>query len=168
MVDTPIPQEELLDPVGIRFYPVYGRDPERTPMQWADVPGAGFTDAGVEPWLRFGDLSCNVEDQRRDPASFLSLCRDLIGLRDALPDLRSGTYTSIDAPEGMLAFRRGDRTVVALMLTADSGALEGITGAIRVCTNRERDGERVDGRLELARGEGAVVLLDAAPRLAPV
>jgi alpha-glucosidase len=160
MVDTPIPQEELRDPVGIRFYPVYGRDPERTPMQWADVPGAGFTEPGVEPWLRFGDLSCNVEDQRRDPGSFLSLCRDLIGLRDALPDLRLGAYAPIDAPEGMLAFRRGDRTVVALMITADAGALEGVTGSIRVCTNRDRDGERAEGTLELRRGEGAVLLLD--------
>ena len=57
MTDTDIPRDELVDPVGIRFYPYAGRDPVRTPMQWANEPGGGFTDAGVTPWLRFGDLS---------------------------------------------------------------------------------------------------------------
>ena len=51
-------------------FPGFGRDPERTPMPWSAAPGAGFTDAGVEPWLPFGDLAaCNVHDQRRDPGS---------------------------------------------------------------------------------------------------
>ena len=60
----------------------------------AGVPAAGSpSDPTVEPWLPFGDFAaCNVEDQRRDPDSMLSLCRDLIGLRDAVPDLRSGAY----------------------------------------------------------------------------
>ena len=114
MVDTPIELEQLKDPVSVRYFPVYGRDGARTPMQWTGEPGAGFTDPGVEPWLPFGDLSCNVEDQRRDPDSFLSLTRDLIGVRDAFPDLREGAYASVDAPDGVLAYRRGERTLVAL------------------------------------------------------
>ena len=116
MVDTPLELEQLKDPVGIRFYPYDGRDPVRTPMQWANVPGAGFTDAGVEPWLPFGDLSCNVADQRDDPESFLSLCRDVIAVRDAFPDLQTGGFESIDAPDGVLAYRRGERTLIALAI----------------------------------------------------
>jgi alpha-glucosidase len=163
MVDTPLEKEQLVDPVSIRYYPVFGRDGARTPMQWANVPGGGFTDAGVEPWLPLGDLTCNVEDQRRDPDSFLSLCRDLIGIRDALPDLKDGAYASRPAPDGVLAYQRGERTVVALNLGTEIATVGNVTGAIRVATRRARDGERVEGGLTLAPGEGAVVLLDVLP-----
>jgi len=158
--ETPVPQERVLDPVGVRF-PGYGRDPERTPMPWSPGPGAGFTNAGVEPWVPFGDVAaCNVEDQRRDPHSTLSLCRDLIGLRAAVPDLRAGTYASIPAPDGVWAWRRGDRIVVALNLSDEPAVLDGVTGLVRIGTNRERDGERARGRLELAPSDGVVVWLD--------
>lgn len=161
MVDTPLEQEQLADPVSIRYYPVYLRDGARTPMQWTSAPGAGFTEPGVEPWLPFGDLSVNVEDQRRDPDSFLSLCRDLVGVRDALPDLRAGAYASLDAPDDVLAYRRGERTVVALNLGTAPAKLTDITGTIRIATRRSHDEERVDGTLTLAPSEGVVVLLDA-------
>ena len=161
MVDTPLEREQLRDPVGIKFWPLFGRDPVRTPMQWSDEPGAGFTRPGVEPWLPFGDLACNVEDQRRDPESFLSLCRDLIGLRDAIPELRSGELRALDAAEGVLAYRRGERTLVVLQLGDAPAAVEGVRGEIRIATRRERDGERVDGALVVGPGEGAVVWLDA-------
>lgn len=163
MVDTPLERDQLKDPVSMRFYPVYIRDGARTPMQWTGAPGAGFTKPGVEPWLPFGDLSCNVEDQRKDPESFLSLTRDLIGLRDALPDLRAGAYASLDAPDGVLAYQRGERTVVALNLGTEPARVEPVNGTIRVATRRWRDEEAVDGVLALEPGEGAVVLLDVLP-----
>jgi alpha-glucosidase len=163
MVDTELTKDQLKDPVSITYYPVFGRDPVRTPMQWTAAPGAGFTDAGVEPWLPFGDLSCNVEDQRTDPDSFLSLCRDLIGVRDALPDLRAGAYASLDAPDDVLAFQRGERTVIALNLGTETATLQSVTGVIRIATRRARDGERVEGALTLEPGEGVVVLLDVLP-----
>jgi alpha-glucosidase len=163
MNDTPLEREELKDPVSIKYFPVYGRDGARTPMQWRDTPGAGFTGPEVEPWLPFGDLSVNVEDQRRDPESFLSLCRDLIGVRDALPDLRAGEYASFAAPGGVLAYRRGERTVVALNLGTEAATVDAVPGIVRVGTRRARDGERVDGTLSLAPGEGAIVLLDVLP-----
>jgi alpha-glucosidase len=67
--DTVLSREDLLDPVGLRFWPAYaGRDPVRTPMQWEDRPGGGFTGTGIRPWLPLGDVaSYNVEAQRRDP-----------------------------------------------------------------------------------------------------
>jgi alpha-glucosidase len=160
LVDTTLTREQLVDPVSIRYYPVFGRDQVRTPMPWANVAGGGFTDPGVDPWLPFGDLTTNVEDERRDPDSFLSLCRDLIGVRDAFPDLRTGAYRSIDAPDDVLAYRRGERTVVALNLGTAPASLDGIVGAIRVATDRARDGDRVEGALTLAPGVGAVVLED--------
>ena len=127
------------------------------------APGGGFTEAGVEPWLPFGDLATNVEDQRKDPDSFLSLTRDLIGLRDAIPDLRSGRYASLAASDAVLAYQRGDQTVVALNLGAQPATVDGITGTIRIGTRRSRAEEAVTGALTLAPGEGAIVLLDLLP-----
>jgi alpha-glucosidase len=161
MPDTDVPEERLEDPVGKRLYPVYGRDPERTPMPWSPVKGAGFTAPDVEPWLPFGDIgACNVEDQRRDPNSMLSLCRDLIGLRAAVPDLRAGGYTRVAAEGGLWAWRRGERVVVALNLGDKPARLDTATGIVRIGTRRQRDGERVAGSVTLRPWEGAVIWLD--------
>jgi alpha-glucosidase len=163
MPDTDVPKERLEDPVGKRLHPVYGRDPERTPMPWSPATGAGFTAPVVEPWLPFGDhATCNVEDQRRDPDSMLSLCRDLIGLRAAMPDLRAGAYARLAADGGLWAWRRGERVVVALNLGDDPARLALANGMVRIGTRRERDGERVDGSLALGPWEGAIVWLDEA------
>jgi alpha-glucosidase len=161
--DTDVPKERLRDPVGLRFHPVAGRDPERTPMPWSAEPGGAFTtDPGVEPWLPYGDFAaCNVADQRRDPDSMLSLGRDLIGLRDAVPDLRCGAYVTLaSTPEGLWAWRRGEQVVVALNLGDEPATLDGVTGLLRIGTARVRDGERVDGVLRLDPWEGAVVWVD--------
>jgi alpha-glucosidase len=163
MVDTSLAKEQMKDPVSIEYFPAYTRDGARTPMQWTGEPGGGFTDAGVEPWLPFGDLATNVEDQRRDPDSFLSLCRDLIGLRDALPDLKAGGWASAPAPDGVLAYQRGERTLVALNLGSEPATVDRVTGVVRIGTQRSRDGDRVEGALTLAPGEGAIVLLDVLP-----
>jgi alpha-glucosidase len=159
MVDTPLPKEELQDPVGIRFYPVYGRDPERTPMQWRDAPGGGFTAAEVTPWLPFGDLACNVEHQRDDPGSFLTLCRDLIALRYASKDLSSGACTVVDGPDGALVYRRGDATLVAVVPGPDRVTITDVHGTVSVGTRRARDGEPVAGSLALGPAEAVVVTL---------
>jgi len=164
MPDTEIPKEQLLDPVGLIMYPIYGRDPERTPMPWTGRAGAGFTDPGVEPWLPFGDVAaCNVEEQRRDHESNLSLVRDLIGLRAAIPDLRNGAYTRLDAPEGVWSWRRGERAVVILNLSDSRAAVPDLDGQIRIGTRRARDNERVDGRVVLEPWEGVVIWLDGQP-----
>ena len=130
-------------------------------MQWSPAPGAGFTAANVEPWLPFGDIAaCNVEDQRRDPDSMLSLCRDLIGLRAAIPDLRAGNYKRVAAGGGLWAWRRGERVIVALNLGDDPAWLDLANGIVRIGTERERDGQRVAGSLALGPWEGAIVWLD--------
>jgi alpha-glucosidase len=159
MPETSVPAARVLDPVGKLHGPRIGRDPERTPMQWTDAPGAGFTLAGVEPWLPFGDpATCNVERQRHDPDSMLSLTRDLIGLRNAIPDLRRGSYRTLPITDGSLwAWARGDRTLVACNLGDASAIVPDVDGEIRISTIRARDGESVDGALHLAPWEAAIV-----------
>jgi len=135
----------------------WGRDGCRTPMQWADVPGGGFTDPDVEPWLPLGDLRVNVESQRDDPASTLSLCRDLIALRRQLPELATGCYEPIKAPPGVWACRRGERVVVVANLSGAATRLTGVEGTVRLATERARDGEIVKGALRLEPWEAVVV-----------
>jgi len=159
MVDTVLEKDQLRDPVGIHFYPVYGRDPERTPMQWEDVPGGGFTAAGVEPWLPFGDLVCNVADQRDDPDSFLTLCHDLIALRERSADLRSGAYTEMAGPDALVVYRRGESTLVAVAPGPEGGTVPDVRGTVVIGSRRARDGQQIDGDLTLTGGESAVVQL---------
>jgi alpha-glucosidase len=158
MPDTDVPRERLLDPVSIEFAPVHNRDAARTPMPWSNEPGAGFTAAGVEPWLPFGDFErCNVADQRADDGAVLHLVRDLIALRRALPELTTGAYESIATDGGLWAWRRGDRVAVAVNLAHEAASLDGVRGTIRICTDRGRDGETVDGTLRLDAWHGVVV-----------
>jgi alpha-glucosidase len=90
-----------------------GRDRFRHPMQWDGSPGGGFSSG--EPWLPAVDpAERNVEDQRDDPGSMLSLVRELIALRRELGD----GFELLDAADGLVAYRRGDH-VVAVNTTAE-------------------------------------------------
>jgi alpha-glucosidase len=164
MPDTHVPVDRVLDPVGVFHGPRMGRDPERTPMPWTGEPGAGYSEPGVEPWLPYGDVAaCNVADQRHDPDSMLSLTRDLIGLRNALPELRRGSYATLPSSDDRVwAWQRGDRTVVAMNLSDDPADVPDVgEGEIRISTIRARDNERVDGSLHLEPWEAAIVWRDA-------
>jgi alpha-glucosidase len=167
MRDVPIPPERVQDPWE-RNLPGQGlgRDPERTPMQWDAGPGAGFTTG--EPWLPVADdfREVNVQAQRADPGSMLSLYRRLIELRRAEPALHAGGWEPTDAPPEVLAYRRaagGRRFLVALNLGGETRSLEmgrGTSGTVAVSTNPERDGEGVEWTLVLRGAEGVVVRLD--------
>jgi alpha-glucosidase len=151
------------DEIGLEALPVppaderdmVGRDACRTPMVWDDTDGAGFTEPGVEPWLPIGARDRNVAAQRDDPASILTLAHDLIALRKQRR-LLHGAYEPVDAPSGVWAFRRDGGALVALNLGTDRVTLDGVEGAIVICTDRERDGERLVGRLELGPSEAVV------------
>ena len=155
---TPVPHEEMRDPLGVCYFPYYeGRDAARTPMQWRDTPGGGFTDPGVRPWLPFGDVHAyNVEVQRSDPDSVLTLARALIALRRQQGDLRTGSYRTRPAPEGVWAWSRGDRHFVALNMTDDAVVAGDIDGKLRIGSAGSRAGEVVEGELALAPWEGVI------------
>jgi alpha-glucosidase len=160
MPQTDVPADRILDPVGKLHGARLGRDGERTPMQWTADDGAGFTESGVEPWLPFGDPSaCNVADQRHDPDSMLSLTRDLIGVRNALPDLRRGSYRALpSASESLWVWSRGDRTLVAVNFSDAPASVPDVDGDVRLSTIRARDGESVSGTLHLEPWEATIVL----------
>ncbi|HEX3796166.1 MAG TPA: alpha-amylase family glycosyl hydrolase [Acidimicrobiales bacterium] len=168
MGDATLAQEDLRDPLGVRYWPYYaGRDAARTPMQWSDAPGGGFTSADVTPWLPLGDLTAaNVEAQRPDHDSMLHLARDLISLRRSAPELVLGDYRSLPAPEGVWCFARGERHAVTLNLSEESAEIP-LSGQVCIATTRSRDGEVVAGTLTLAPWEAAVVRTEDPPATAP-
>ena len=90
-----------------------GRDRHRHPMRWDDAaPHGGFAPAAARPWLPAIEVAGGgVAQQAAAPDSVLSLYRDLVAARRALgPGL---TFVD-DVADGVLAYRRGERHVVAL------------------------------------------------------
>ncbi len=158
LVDGEMPKEEMLDPVGIRFFPYAGRDPVRTPMPWSGGPGGGFTAPGVTTWLPMADpAACNVADQEGDPASVLELCRRAIAARRASDELAVGPYRSLASPEGTWAYARGEGTSVLLNLSDGPATFDGVRGTVTVATGHELEGSSIEGGLTLAAWSGAVV-----------
>jgi alpha-glucosidase len=158
--DGEIPADRVAD--------VDGRDPERTPVQWDDSPGAGFTTG--EPWLPVGPeaATVNVAAQRDDPAAMLSLYRRLIRYRKGSAALHGGDYRAQpDAPGGCYAFLRtaGDeRLLVALNFAGEplEYQVEGQDrGRLELSTDPARPaGEELSLRpLRLGPDEGVVVRL---------
>jgi alpha-glucosidase len=156
--DVSVAHEDMRDPLGVAYWPAYaGRDAMRTPMPWRDAPSGGFTAPGARPWLPLGPTApCNVEQQRSDPSSMLTLARDLIVLRRDTPDLQTGRYETLPAPAGVWAWRRGAHTLVALNLSDDDAALEGASGRVRIATDRGRDGELFEHGLSVAAWEAVI------------
>jgi alpha-glucosidase len=158
LVDGDVPKEEMLDPVGIRFYPYAGRDPERTPIPWHGGPGGGFTTPGTKPWLPMADpAKNNVADQTGDAASVLEFCRRVIAARRASDDLAVGAYRSLASVDGTWAFGRGDGTAVLLNMADAPADFADVRGTVVVATDAALDGTVVDGSLTLAPWSGAVV-----------
>jgi alpha-glucosidase len=133
-------------PPGEARFDRAGRDRHRHPMQWDASPRGGFTTG--EPWLSLVDPAArNVADQRDDPASMLTLVRELIALRRELGD----GFELLDAADGVVAFNRGDHTVA--INTTSEALPAGLSGAPRIQT---RAGAFSDGTL--APHAGAIAL----------
>ena len=151
----------------------FGRDPERTPMQWDNSVNAGFTRA--EPWLPVSDdyREVNVAKQFNDPTSLLTLYRRLIWLRKQKTALCLGSYRSVDTDndEKIFAYTRQfgkehylvvlnfskEEKQVALDLPVDEGS-------IIISTGLDRSG-RVDlNNLVLRPHEGFLIEIKVKPR----
>jgi maltose alpha-D-glucosyltransferase / alpha-amylase len=156
------------------------RNAIRTPMQWADVPQAGFST--VEPTVRpviakgdFGYPRVNVRDQQQDQDSLLSWFERTIRVLRDCPEFGTGAVKVLDArTERVLALRYDAPTgsVLAVVnlgedartldLADQAPAAEGFP--VDVLADRHYPAAdlgalEVDGRgyrwLRLARGTGA-------------
>lgn len=100
-----------------------GRMAMRTPMQWSDGPGAGFSTARPRRFPNpvttgeFGPLAVNVVADRRDPASLLNWFERLIRRRRESPELGLGTWSVIPNDEPAVLAHRCDwdgSTIIAV------------------------------------------------------
>jgi alpha-glucosidase len=141
-----------------------GRDGCRTPMQWDSTRFGGFSTSA--PWLPLADdfVHENVVNLDADAASILSLYRALIALRRKLPQLVSGDYEPIAAEGDILLYRRhaeGQAVIVALNLGAEPASVSsnavGFGGEILLSTFLDRQGEKIDGEVDLRGDEGVII-----------
>ena len=171
MHDVEVPRHRIVDPVG-KKNPEFGRDPARTPMQWDDTPGAGFTDG--DPWLPIADDSdkINVAAQRKDPDSMLEFFRRLTEIRREQPALHKGSYLSVETGNSeVFAYLReheNQKVLVALNFGAepqhpDLSSLKS-EGKLLCSTHPNREGIFDPTQLELQPYEGVTVLLQDESR----
>ncbi len=120
MRDIPIKnRDEVLDPVGKRYWPFYkGRDGCRSPMHWNASTNAGFSNHA--PWLPVHENFQwrNVDVQKDDPNSLLNFYKQLISLRKRTQALKSGMYLPLTFdPRRILAYMRKleDETVLVAL-----------------------------------------------------
>ena len=99
------------------------RQAVRTPMQWSDEPGAGFSTADPSRFPNplvegaFGPLAVNVAQQRRDADSLLNWFERLMRRRRETPELGLGTWRVVPSDPVSVLVHRCDwdgSTVVAL------------------------------------------------------
>jgi alpha-glucosidase len=139
----PTRKEDVKDPVGLTGWPKdKGRDGERTPMQWNDTANAGFTKAGVTPWLPVPPTytAVNVKAEEGQPDSIFAWYQTLIKLKKTNPAFANGDNTMLDTGNTkVLSWMRqtaGAKTVViATNFTADpqtvSLSVPGASGSVK-------------------------------------
>jgi alpha-glucosidase len=134
MLDVAVPPELQRDEMTLGEVSSRGnRDRGRTPMQWDPSALGGFTTA-ARPWLPVGDAAArNVADQRADPGSMLSLCRDLLALRRAEQAGGIAPYQELAVSGGLWAYQVGGLRVLA-NLSAEPVTWPGRSGEILVST----------------------------------
>ncbi|KAK3387934.1 glycoside hydrolase family 13 protein [Podospora didyma] len=161
---------------------ILGRDHARIPFQWDSSPNAGFTSAGVVPWMRVHDgyKGLNARDQLTEPRSVLAFYQRMLKLRKEYRDLFvHGTFeTVVPDDEALFAYVKksqtplsgttsagGNRAALVIMnfskepqrcldVTSVLGCDEG-TARLLVCTLTEED-QNVSQRGMLRPWEGRV------------
>ena len=98
MEDAIIAKEKIKDGLEARLPGFkFGRDPERTPMQWDAGLYAGFS--VKDPWLNINPnyKNINIESESRDPKSMLNLYKTLIHFRNKSAAILEGKYESLNS-----------------------------------------------------------------------
>lgn len=137
------------------------RDHSRTPMQWTDEPGAGFTTGS--PWQRINPnkAEINAQEQEQNPDSVLNVYRRMIRLRRNHPVLTLGTYEPVlEEDERIYAYVREDdkerwlvvlnfsKTPTEVELPSDlRDALK--TAECAVCSDESRIDELASGKTKI-------------------
>lgn len=175
MENVPIPPELVRDPPAVlqpEIAHIVGRDPQRTPMLWDASPNAGFSPAGVTPWLPVAEdyVTRNVAMQEADPNSILSLFRALTWLHRTEPALHLGSFRLISTgnDSNVLGYMReypGADSFLILLNFTDQTQWARVSqvapaGELILCTdlNKSREIEFM-GAVDIGPSEGWLVRL---------
>ena len=92
------------------------RDNARTPMQWSDKEGAGFT--GGTPWLKINGncKEVNVEAESKREDGVLAFWKKMIEMRKTAPALSEGSFRVLHEGKRIYAFERssGNRRLISV------------------------------------------------------
>jgi oligo-1,6-glucosidase len=101
----------------LHYLRLKSRDNARTPMQWSDAPGAGFTTG--TPWIALNRnfTEINAAAQTDDPDSVWTYYKKLIALRAGSEILKYGEFKPAGSRGGVIAYQRilGDETRTVLL-----------------------------------------------------
>lgn len=101
----------------------------RTPMQWANQPGAGFTTG--TPWLRVNSdyPTSNVTTEQASSSSLLNWYKKLISIRSEQPALRLGDYEGLlsSASPVVAFFRHYQGKSVLVVVNTSANSLSNLT-----------------------------------------
>ena len=107
----------------------------RTPMQWSDEAGAGFSlaDELIAPIVEggFAPRHINVSQQRHDPGSFLRFAQHLIRAYRAAPEIGWGAFAVIDQPHSCV-LAHSVTSELGMLVAAHNFAPDGRTFRIDV------------------------------------
>ena len=113
-----IPKNETHDPSA-------HRDGERTPMQWDSSTHAGFTSDDVKPWLPLpaNSTEFNVQVERRDNSSMLTLYKKLAELKSKYAAFQFTNYKAVMSTKEIFAYTRyhessSDGFIIAINFSA--------------------------------------------------
>jgi alpha-glucosidase len=151
--DAVVPPGRVVDPGG--------RDGCRAPFPWTSDEPHGW---GPDAWLPFPPEAATraADGQRDDPGSVLHLYHRLLAARRASPALQLGDLELLDAPAGVLAWRRRhpradgtvDERTTAVSFLADPVAIP-LQGEVEVASDGVGEGGPFSGEL---RPDSAVLL----------
>ena len=115
----------------------FGRDKNRTPMQWTAAANAGFSPPGVGTWLPVNPnyaQGVNVASQLADPDSLLNFYRCLLRVRKHTPALIAGDYTPLhEHAHDYLAFLRSVSPQARLRSVPRQAGLRGSDADQQTC-----------------------------------
>ncbi|MCL2820617.1 MAG: alpha-glucosidase [Oscillospiraceae bacterium] len=128
------------------------RDNARTPMQWSDKLGAGFTTG--EPWLGINKnhTRVNVEEQKSRATSIWNFYKNMIILRASNETLKYGDFAPVYSDKQVIAYTRtiqGDEQYAIILNFSDNPGATPFEGSLIgkvVVTNTGRD--TYDGTLK--------------------
>ena len=165
---APADLEDVRDPVGKHFWPLYkGRDGARRPMPWDASPGAGFTRGRA--WLALSPDATerNVQEQVDRPASVLRFYRTLLHARRGSRALREGDYRTVGSHAGVFAYLRQSAAQVLLVClnmadapreaALDAAELDGSRWGVVLGSHREAGAGVTPRRLRLAAFEALLL-----------